>query len=84
MDRAFTDLKSYFLQGIYKDENTLIKALTFGNVERTYQAWYGLTEEELEEELTEIKRIHDTYLEVCGKDRADINIQLLKCHLYIC
>ena len=27
VDRAFTDLKSYFLQGSYTDENTLIKAL---------------------------------------------------------
>ncbi|SHI40659.1 TonB-dependent receptor [Algibacter luteus] len=50
IDRAFTDLKSYFLQGIYKDDNTLIKALTFGNAERTYQAWYGLTANELKED----------------------------------
>ncbi|GAA4234752.1 TonB-dependent receptor [Postechiella marina] len=50
IDRAFTDLKSYFLQGVYKDDNTLIKALTFGNVEQTYQAWYGLTAEELKED----------------------------------
>ncbi|MCB4806937.1 TonB-dependent receptor [Tamlana sp. 62-3] len=50
VDRAFTDLKSYFLQGIYKDDNTLIKALTFGNKEYTYQAWYGLTADELEED----------------------------------
>ena len=49
IDRAFTDLKSYFLQGVYKDDNTLIKALTFGNKEYTYQAWYGLTADELEE-----------------------------------
>ena len=49
VDRAFTDLKSYFIQGIYKDDNTLIKALTFGNVEQTYQSWFGLTAEELAE-----------------------------------
>lgn len=49
VDRAFTDLKSYFLQGIYKDDNTLIKALTFGNAERTYQSWFGLTAEQLQE-----------------------------------
>lgn len=49
VDRAFTDLKSYFLQGIYKDQNTLIKALTFGNEERTYQSWFGLTAEQLQE-----------------------------------
>ncbi|MBA6156041.1 TonB-dependent receptor [Tenacibaculum sp. S7007] len=42
VDRAFTDLKSYFLQGSYTDENTLIKALVFGGKEHTYQAWYGL------------------------------------------
>jgi len=49
VDRAFTDLKSYFIQGIYKDDNTLIKALTFGNSEQTYQSWFGLTAEELQE-----------------------------------
>ncbi len=47
VDRAFTDLKSYFLQGVYKDGNTLIKALTFGNKEQTYQSWFGLTIDEL-------------------------------------
>ncbi|WP_248724854.1 TonB-dependent receptor [Seonamhaeicola sp. ML3] len=41
IDRAFTDLKAFFLQGVYKDENTLIKAVTFGGAERTYQAWFG-------------------------------------------
>lgn len=41
IDRAWSDLKSYFLQAAYVDENTLIKALTFGGHERTYQAWYG-------------------------------------------
>ena len=49
VDRAFTDLKSYFIQGVYKDDNTLIKALTFGNSEQTYQSWFGLTAEELKE-----------------------------------
>ena len=43
IDRAFTDLKSYFLQGsLCTDENTLIKAITFGGKEKTYQAWAGL------------------------------------------
>lgn len=42
VDRASSDLKSYFLQGLYKDENTLIKALTFGGHEVTYQSWFGV------------------------------------------
>ena len=41
IDRATSDLKSYFLQGAFKDENTLIKALAFGGHEITYQSWYG-------------------------------------------
>ncbi|WP_298947328.1 TonB-dependent receptor [uncultured Polaribacter sp.] len=49
VDRAFADLKSYYLQGSYTDENTLIKAVTFGGKERTYQAWFGLTAQQLEE-----------------------------------
>jgi len=42
IDRASSDLKSYFLQGTYVDDNTLVKALAFGGSERTYQAWYGI------------------------------------------
>ncbi|MBP0904775.1 TonB-dependent receptor [Mariniflexile gromovii] len=42
IDRASSDLKSYFLQAAYKDSNRLIKAITFGGKEVTYQAWYGV------------------------------------------
>lgn len=49
IDRAFTDLKSYFLQGAYSDNNTLIKAIVFGGEEQTYQAWNGLTLSELQQ-----------------------------------
>ncbi|MDO1501827.1 TonB-dependent receptor [Winogradskyella maritima] len=41
IDRASSNLKSYFLQGSYVDDNTLIKAITFGGNEVTYQSWYG-------------------------------------------
>jgi iron complex outermembrane recepter protein len=42
IDRAKSDLKSYFLQGSYIGETTKIKALVFGGKEITYQAWYGI------------------------------------------
>ena len=48
IDRAWSDLKSYFLQASYVDDNTLLKALTFGGHEKTYQAWYGVTKDEME------------------------------------
>jgi iron complex outermembrane receptor protein len=47
IDRASADLKSYFLQGSYVDDNTLIKAIVFGGNEVTYQSWYGLEDLDL-------------------------------------
>lgn len=52
IDRASSDLKSYFLQGSYVDDNTLIKAITFGGHEVTYQSWFGIDAETLEEDRT--------------------------------
>jgi iron complex outermembrane receptor protein len=47
IDRASSDLKSYFLQGTYVGKTSLIKALAFGGTEKTYQAWYGITAADL-------------------------------------
>ncbi|WP_092205928.1 TonB-dependent receptor [Bizionia echini] len=53
IDRASSDLKSYFLQGSYKSANTLIKAITFSGKEITYQSWNGLEDlEKLENDRT--------------------------------
>ena len=52
IDRASSKLDSYFLQGSYKDDNTLIKALLFGGHEITYQAWYGIDAATLESDRT--------------------------------
>ena len=47
IDRASSNLKSYFLQAAYVDENTLIKALNFSGKEITYQSWNGLEDLDL-------------------------------------
>ncbi|MEM5563662.1 TonB-dependent receptor [Psychroserpens sp. AS72] len=52
IDRARTDLKSYFLQGSYIDNNTLIKAIAFGGQEVTYQAWNGIDAQTLIDDRT--------------------------------
>ena len=52
IDRASSELDSYFLQGAYKDDNTLIKALLFGGHEVTYQAWFGIDEATLNSNRT--------------------------------
>ncbi len=41
INRAESDLRSYFLSGGYYGEKTTVKALTFGGKEVTYQSWYG-------------------------------------------
>jgi len=49
VDRASSDLKSYFLQGSYVGKTTLIKALVFGGTQKTYQSWNGIDAETLNE-----------------------------------
>ena len=52
IDRASSDLKSYFLQGTYVGKTTLIKALVFGGNEKTYQSWNGIDAETLKTDRT--------------------------------
>jgi len=59
VDRAFTNLKSYYLQGNYVDDNTIVKAITFGGKEKTYQSWYGLDKSQLEEDRTQNPYTYD-------------------------
>jgi len=42
VDRAKSDLDSYFLQFAFKNKNTLFRILGFGGHEITYQSWYGI------------------------------------------
>ncbi|WP_223032611.1 TonB-dependent receptor [Hanstruepera marina] len=53
IDRASSDLKSYFLQGSYVDDRRIIKAITFAGKEITYQSWNGLEDlDKLENDRT--------------------------------
>lgn len=48
IDRASSDLKSYYLSGQYVDGKNSIKLVTFAGHEKTYQAWYGTPKARLE------------------------------------
>jgi iron complex outermembrane receptor protein len=52
VDRAFSDLGSYFLSGGYYGENHVVKLNVFSGKEQTYQSWYGLPEALLETDRT--------------------------------
>lgn len=47
VDRAESDLKSFFVSGAYIDQNTSVRLNVFSGVERTYQSWYGVSEADL-------------------------------------
>lgn len=42
MDRASSDLKSFYLSAGYFGNTEMLKAVMFSGHERTYQAWYGV------------------------------------------
>ncbi len=44
LDRATSDLRSYFLSGAYIGKQSVLKAIVFSGKEMTYQAWYGTPE----------------------------------------
>ncbi|UOQ72377.1 TonB-dependent receptor [Hymenobacter cellulosilyticus] len=44
LNRAASDLKSYYLSAGYQAKNTLVKFITFSGREKTYQAWNGVPE----------------------------------------
>ena len=73
VDRAFTDLKSYYLQGNYVDKNTIVKAITFGGKEKTYQAWYGLSKDQLEEDRTQNPYSYDNETDNYWQDHYQLH-----------
>lgn len=52
IDRTTANMHSYFGSAAYYGDNTLIRFQTFGNVEKTYQAWTGVPSYLLESDRT--------------------------------
>jgi iron complex outermembrane receptor protein len=47
IDRASSDLRSYYFSTGFYQGNTMLKAIAFGGKERTYQSWYGVPQSRL-------------------------------------
>ena len=73
VDRASSDLKSYFLQASYVDNNTLIKAIVFGGFEETYQSWFGVTAEDLENDRTKNYYTYDNQVDHYNQDHYQLH-----------
>lgn len=50
VDRAFSDLTSWFISGGFHSENHVLKFNAFSGQEQTYQSWNGLPESKLEDD----------------------------------
>ena len=48
VERASSDLSSYYVSAGYHGKNTMLKAIAFGGKEKTYQSWYGVDEATLQ------------------------------------
>ncbi len=52
IDRAFSDLKSYYLSAGHYGKKSMIKLVHFSGAERTYQAWNGIAQDVLDTNRT--------------------------------
>ncbi|WP_296618817.1 TonB-dependent receptor [Marivirga sp.] len=57
IDRASSDMQSYFLSGAYYGDKTIVKALAFGGKEKTYQSWWGTPEARLENDVEGMQEV---------------------------
>ncbi|EAZ81764.1 TonB-dependent receptor [Algoriphagus machipongonensis] len=53
VDRATSDLRSYFVSAGFYGENHVLKLNVFSGKEKTYQSWWGLPESKLEDDRTD-------------------------------
>ena len=63
IDRAFSDLKSFYISGTFYGESSILKLLIFSGVEHTYQAWNGVPKDSL--------KTHRTYNAYNYKNETD-------------
>ena len=52
IDRAFSDLKSFYVSGTLYGESSILKLIIFSGVEHTYQAWDGVPKDSLKTHRT--------------------------------
>lgn len=84
IDRAFADLSSYYFSAGYYDENTILKAITFGGKERTYQSWYGVPESRLnnDDEAMDITAMNEGWNEIQTANLKNSNSRTFNPYLY--
>ena len=62
IDRASSDLKSFFASAGYYSGNTMLKVNVFSGFEETYQAWWGVPSVRLKNDLAGMQRYEEHWL----------------------
>ena len=73
IDRAYSDLKSFFVSGGYYSENTVLKANVFSGWEETYQSWWGVPSARLNNDLEGMQRYEEHWLYTPQQTQEMIN-----------
>ena len=69
IDRASSNLTSYYLAGSYVADRTVIKAIAFSGKEITYQAWYGTPESRINGDSSQMMAYADrNYLDSIDRE----------------
>ncbi len=71
IDRAASNLKSYFLSGAYHGKNDILRINVFSGAEETYQAWNGVPEAKLKGDIEALKEHYTNNLGYLYNTKAD-------------
>lgn len=82
IDRAFSDLKSFFVSGGYYSGNTVLKANVFSGLETTYQSWNGVPSVRLNNDLEGMQRYEEHWLYSPQQSQEMINSDSRTYNLY--
>ncbi|MCB2220864.1 MAG: TonB-dependent receptor [Bacteroidetes bacterium] len=73
IDRATSDLKSFYVSGAYYGEKSMLKLNVFSGKEKTYQAWNGVPKVRLNDDLAGMLRYEEHYLYTPQQTQEMIN-----------
>ncbi|MCE4564780.1 TonB-dependent receptor [Maribellus sp. CM-23] len=62
IDRASSDLKSFFLSGGYYTKKSVLKINVFSGLEETYQSWWGVPSVRLNNDIAGMQQYEDNWL----------------------
>ena len=85
IDRASSDLKSFFISGGYFTDKTILKATAFSGFEQTYQAWNGVPSVRLNNDIAGMNQYesdglysHQQTLEMLNSNSRTYNLYTYK------